>query len=273
MLGWRTCSDFNGLERAVSLRARMDRRPHKPTAVVVANVERLFRRTQTGLDCVRRFFDLVAVSSREVLWIVIFTEPAARLLSPILELEGRFPVTITVPPMTAGQLETVLTTRHRLSGYELRFVHHTPSLHEWLRSPGAAWRARRGLHSATYDRLRLLSGGNVRQAQRLWLAAVRLDADREGGVIVGPIAAMSDTLLEGLPLVSRVLLAALLLHGPLLRQELAEVTLRYGHALDAELTHLVHLGFISISDRSGHIQVGTRLVAPLTEELRACNLL
>lgn len=265
------------------------------TAIVMANVERLFRRTPAGLDRIRRFFDLVAATSGDVLWIVLFAEPAARLLAPVLELEGRFPVTVTVPPMTTRQLAGVLELRHRLSGYALGFRHHTPSLHEWVRSPTAAWRTRRRTGAATFERLSLLSAGNVRQALRLWLAAARLEEgngwpgdDGEGSmrraagrVVVGPLAALPDALVDELPLISRLLLAALLLHGPLRRDELSEVTLRQGHALDAEITHLVHLGFLSLQtdppgphgEREPLVQVNTRLVAPLTQELRACNLL
>ena len=220
-------------------------------------------------------------------------KPAARLLAPVLELEGRFPVRVTVPPMSTRQLASMLELRHRLSGYALGFRHHTPSLHEWVRSPTAAWRTRRRTGAATLERLSLLSAGNVRQALRLWLAAARLEdgdvADdgegpmrrAAGRVVVGPLAALPDALVDELPLISRLLLAALLLHGPLRRDELSAVTLRQGHALDAEITHLVHLGFLSLQtdppgphgEREPLVQVNTRLVAPLTQELRACNLL
>lgn len=272
---------YAGSFDALTVAAQRIARPAPPQireAIVVANVERLFRRTPEGLDRIRRFFDLVAATSGDVLWIVLFAEPAARMLAPLLELEGRFPVTVTVPPMSARELASVLTMRHRLSGYGLHFHHHTPSLHEWVRSPAAAWRTRRRTGVATYERLAQLSAGNVRQALRLWLASTQLDEDT-GAVLVGPLEATADALLEELPLISRILLAALLLHGPLRRDELAAVTLRQGHALDAELTHLVHLGFVSLEPDSAHgerevlVQVATRLVAPLTQELRACNLL
>lgn len=276
-----TCDDFAALERALRARARFQR-SGEPTAIVVANVERIFRRTAVGLDRIRRVFDLIATTSREILWIVLFGEPAARLLGPVLELEGRFPVIVRVPPMNAAELEAALGMRHRLSGYELRFEQHVPSLHEWVRNPVSAWRARRSAERSAFERLRVLSGGNPRQAQRLWLAAARPDPDHEGGVVVGPLDAMADSLLDGLPLVSRVLLAAILLHGPLRRRELTEVVLREGHALDAEVTHLVHLGFLTMHRRALTgwddeddvlIEVSTRLGAPLAEELRACNLL
>lgn len=289
LLGLPPATSFDALVAAAPRFARPELRGTR-TAIVVANVERLFRRTPAGLDRIRRFFDLVAATSGDVLWIVLFAEPAARLLAPVLELEGRFPVTVTVPPMTTRQLASVLELRHRLSGYALGFRHHTPSLHEWVRNPTAAWRTRRRTGAATYERLSLLSAGNVRQALRLWLAAARLEAPTgrdddisraAGRVMVGPLEALPDALVDELPLISRLLLAALLLHGPLRRDELSAVTLRQGHALDAEITHLVHLGFLSLqadppgphAEREVLVQVNTRLIAPLTQELRACNLL
>lgn len=279
LLGLPSASGFDALVASVPRFTRPEAQAAR-TAIVVANVERLFRRTPAGLDRIRRFFDLVAATSGDVLWIVLFAEPAAHLLAPVLELEGRFPVTVTVPPMTTRQLATMLELRHRLSGYALSFRHHAPSLHEWVRHPSAAWRTRRRTGAATYERLGLLSAGNVRQALRLWLAAARLD-EPSGRVVVGPFEALPDALVDDLPLISRLLLAALLLHGPLRRDELSAVTLRQGHALDAEITHLVYLGFLSLvvdspgphGEREPLVQVNTRLVAPLTQELRACNLL
>jgi hypothetical protein len=175
----------------------------------------------------------------------------------------------------------VLAVRHRLSGYELKFQHHAPTLHEWIRSPGAAWRTKRGTGGAMYERIHALSGGNVRQALRIWLAAARPDDAEDGQIVVGPIDAVPEALLEELPLVSRVLLATLLLHGPLRQSELGEMALRGGRGLEAEVTRLAHLGLIVLSSKSDGaatdddplVDVRTRMVAPLTEELRACNML
>jgi Kef-type K+ transport system membrane component KefB len=246
-------------------------------AIVLTNVERLFRRTPEGLDQVRRFFELVTATKDEVLWIVISTEAAVRCLGPLADLEARFSSVVAATPMTADELATVLMMRHRLSGYPLRFRHHRPSLHEWVRSPPAAWRTRRQTGGATYERLAQLSAGNVRQALRLWLVSAHLDPS-SGEAIVGPLEATGDPLLESLPLTSRLLLAALLLHGPLRRDDLGEV-LPGERSLDAEIGRLSQLRFVTVrSDvtppvRSALLAVSTRLVAPLTKELRACNLL
>ena len=95
-----------------------------------------------------------------------------------------------------------------------------------------------------YERLVRLSGGNVRQALRLWLAAAHLDPDVPGLVVVGPLPGHATPLIEELPLSSRVLLAALLLHGPLRRADLVDLHGAHALDLDDELARLAHLGLV-----------------------------
>lgn len=245
--------------------------------VVVENSERLFRRTHEGLDCMRRFLEFVTATSDHVQWVVLMAEPAVHVLDAALELRARFPGPLRVPPMNATQLAQVLDCRHRLSGYALQLEPGVPSLAGWVRGPATAWRLWRKHESAMYERLAQLSGGNVRQALRLWLAAARADPLDPARVIVGPLPADACSLLDDLPLSSRVLLAAVMLHGPLAPVDLLAI---YGHHsldLDAELARLAHLGLV-VLDRTHQgvelaVSVETRLVQPLTTELRACNLL
>lgn len=245
--------------------------------IVVENSERLFRRTHAGLECMRRFLELVAATSDHVLWVVLMAEPAVQVLDAALELRARFPAPIRVPPMTANELAQVLDYRHRLSGYALRLEPGAPSLAGWVRGPGTAWRLWRRHEDATYERLAQLSGGNVRQALRLWLAAAHADVEDAASVVVGPLPADACPLLDELPLSSRVLLAALMLHGPLPPTDLRAVYGQHALDLDGELARLAHMGLVQL-DESSHaigtvVNVETRLVQPLTLELRTCNLL
>jgi hypothetical protein len=183
--------------------------------------------------------------------------------------------------MSVDDIRNVLTVRHRLSGYDLRFVHHSPRLHEWLRNPATAWGIRRGSAQAIFDRIWLLSRGNVKQALLLWLALARRAPIEDNTVLVGPVDALPDRLIDGLPLIARTILAALVLHGPLSREELTAMCSGNGRELDTEIARLAHQGFVtlgaagerSVLDKAEHIGVPPRLMQPLTEELRSCNLL
>jgi len=244
--------------------------------IVVENAERLFRRTPDGLARVRRFLDLIAATSDQVLWIVLMAEPAVAVLDPALELRARFPTTLQVSSMTAEQLAAVLDGRHRLSGYALRLEPGVPTLSALLREPlrTRLWRTR---EESAFQRLARLSGGNVRQALRLWLAAAHADRRDPSVVVVGPLPDHATPLLDELPLSSRVLLAALLLHGPLRRADLVDLHGAHALDLDDELARLAHLGLVTFEgsgrSESRIIAVDTRLIQPLTAELRACNLL
>jgi hypothetical protein len=170
--------------------------------------------------------------------------------------------------------------RHRLSGYRLRLEPGEPGLATWLRRPGEAWRLWRGRPDVLFERLARLSEGNVRQALRLWLAVAHLDAaaNDDTTVVIGPLPSEPCPLLDQLPLSSRVLLAALMLHGPLARGELAAVYGQHALDLDAELARLAHLELVVLDDSNTDdegvvVMVVSRLVQPLTAELRACNLL
>lgn len=245
--------------------------------IVVENSERLFRRTHEGLNCMRRFLELVAATSDHVLWVVLMAEPAVQVLDAALELRARFPAPLRVPPMSPNELAGVLDHRHRLSGYALRLEPGAPSLAGWVRGPGTAWRLWRRHEDATFERLAQLSGGNVRQALRLWLGAAHADADDVATVVIGPLPDDTCSLLDDLPLSSRVLLAALMLHGPLQSADLRVIYGQHALELDGELARLAHLGLVLLDESSRDIgqivSVETRLIQPLTMELRTCNLL
>ncbi len=253
-----------------------DRKDGRRLIVVVENCERLFRRNPDGLLRIRQFMDFIAATSDHVLWIVLMAEPAVQVLDPAVELRARFSGLIHVPPMTADQLEQVLEIRHRLSGYGVRLEPGVPGIAGWLRRPGTAWRLWRGHSEATFERLAQLSGGNVRQAMRLWLAAARIDPQDTSTVVIGPLPVDPCTLLDELPISSRVLLAALMLHGPLPHSDLAELHRQHSLDLDGELARLANLGLVRIegdADGLTLVSVETRLIQPLTSELRTCNLL
>lgn len=263
------------IEHVDGIPAQSDRAGARRMIVVVENTERLFRRNPDGLVRVRHFMEFVAATSDHVLWVVLMAEPAVQVLDAAVELRARFSALVHVPPMSSGQLEQVLEIRHRLSGYGLRLEPGVPGIAGWLRRPGTAWRLWRGQSRATFERLAQLSCGNVRQAMRLWLSAARTDAQDASTVVIGPLPADPCPLLDDLPVSSRVLLAALLLHGPLPRSDLAELHRQHSLDLDGELARLANLGLVKIEgDADGFtvVSVDTRLVQPLTNELRTCNL-
>lgn len=278
-MGWPTAERFDELTATASRRVLSFTAPARPVALVLENTERLFRRNAEGIARMRSFLELVHETASEVLWLVMIAEPAARALEGVVDLHSRFARILDVRPLDAAELKSVVQTRHRLSGYRMRFAPHAPSLQEWVRHPALAWRLLQRGHDGVYERLWRLSGGNVRQALQLWLTTTQPDPHDTASMIVGPLTAVRSPLLESVPLAGRFIVRALLLLGPLTLQELA-LEAQSGTDLETELARLAQLGLVrleSMRAESGAfsrlISLEGRAIAPLTEELRQCNLL
>ncbi len=285
IMGVRPVRDFAvlaALVRGASAATRRDDDSEKrQKVIVIENAERLFRRNPEGLARMRKFLDLISSNSRDVMWIVLMTEASVRLLDPVLELRARFPTSLHFGMCPSNVIEAMITARHRLSALSLEVVGRRPRLGEFVRNPRAALRSLYGPDFGVYERIAYLSGGNPRQALRLWLASTRVEGGEAGRAIVGPITAMPCSVLGDLPLSGQVLLAALTLHGPLRRQELMGMQAPGSLDIDAEVARLEHLDLIVVertSDRrdlGGNplVRIDARVMQPLTAELRASNLL
>jgi len=277
--GWPHATRFEPLATAARHSAVFTPGPRSPV-IVIENTERLFRRTPAGLETMRAFLDLVTASAGDLLWIVVIAEPALRVLNPVLEVEAHFASVVSVGSVDLPMIRRVLEARHRLSGYSLRVDTHAPTVQTWLRNPAQAWRAFRGRHGVVYERVWMLSHGNIRQGLRLWLALVEPDPSDPAAAIVGQIAAMPSPLLEDVPLSGRLLLASLLLHGPLTHRELELEQPADAPRLTAQIARLQRRGLVWTGEvRSrGHglepiVGIAARAAVPLLEELRQCNLL
>ncbi len=257
------CVDFVSLEaqlRAVgSLRAALPRQ-----LIVIENAERFFRRSTAALTTLGGFLNVIKASPPSVAWIVIMAETAAKRLDPMLQLLVRFDVTLHVLPVDAKMLESTIGLRHRLSGYPLHIAAQRPSLHEWLRDPGIAWSLLRGEEHGVYQRIALASGGNLRHGLRLWLAAARVDA--RGSVSLESIPCDPPRLLDGTSLSAKLLVCWLLTRGPTPTCEVGDV---------AASRELLRRELVEIDDGADVpvLFVQTRLVSPLTRELREYGLL
>src|SRR5690606_32736774 len=185
-------------------------RSSKPL-IVVTDTERLFRRTADGLSRFHRFLDLVYDTREHATWVLLMVEPAVLVLDAAADLSARCFARVYVPPLDAAELSLLLEMRHQLSGYGLRLETEVPRLAGWLRRRRTAWRLWRGHSHAAFDHRAQLSGGNARQAMRLWLALARLEPDDASTVVVGPLPTEACPLIDELPLSPRLVLSLLLL--------------------------------------------------------------
>src|SRR5690606_28194901 len=117
--------------------------------LILENAEQLFVRTPEGLARMQGFLDLVRATDEQLLWIVLIAAPAATLLETCLKLPMYFGQVVTITPADGRFIETVIRSRHRVSGFGLRFrERRAPALQrirrpftraDMLPDPGEEW--------------------------------------------------------------------------------------------------------------------------------------
>lgn len=227
--------------------------------VLLENGERLFRREVGGYEALRALGEIVEATGGGIAWVVTFDREPWRVVRSVTGIAGRFGDVLALGPLSRRELEEALLVRHRLTGYDLRFV-----------GTGDPETRRR----AWFDRLHELSGGSPGRALQLW---------RESLVAAGPNA------IRALPprrpgpggvgeLDREVLfvLAALLQHGDLPEVDLPGVL----HATSGEVSERLGplrreglIGPVPGLPPPAPLQVARAAYADVEERLRDAGLL
>ncbi len=241
--------------------------------IVVENAERLLAPSAEGVNRMIEFLALVGETAPTTLWILLMATPAANLALHRLGFGNRIPTILHVDSLGADDLRKVITTRHRLSGFELEY--DDPGLH-LIDRLGQPWF---GLRSRTpseifHERLWRLSGGNPRQAMYTWLARVRSHEQSEGRIVVAPLPPTPLELLNSLSLPQRLILALLAQHGSLTSAELVSALSAARASVEGDLKVLWAKGMLAPSrELVRHWTLRPTISHPLLMELRSANMI
>jgi hypothetical protein len=241
--------------------------------VIIDNGDQLFRRRARDLGFVERFLQLVSATSGNVFWVVMMGKPAATLLDTTHQLRAFFTDVLEVSPLDQDALARLLLLRHRLSGFDVRFVPRPRRPLERLRHPIQAARAREVPEQDFFAALLDLSGGNPRQALLYWARVAQLDPTDAGRVVLGPLPARPADPLEGSSPRGWLVLSTFVRHGALSGGEVAEILRVERVAVQAELERFQQLGLLeSVTGAPGVLRLSPLMEQPVTAALRRKNL-
>lgn len=241
--------------------------------VILEHAEQLFVRTPEGLRRMSEFLDLVRATSSALLWVVLIAAPAAALLGTCLKLPKYFAQVVELPAESGRFVENMLRSRHRVSGFGLRFrARRTPALQrlrrpftsaDMLPDPGEEW----------FTDLEAMSAGNLRQALDFWLISARLDPETEHDILVRPLPRRRGAALSGLSLTQRLILAGLVHHGALSEAHLHDLLRLGGDGLAPEVDDLRRRLLIEQAGPGGFLSLRPTAVGPVTSDLRWRNMI
>lgn len=200
---------------ADSLEALVERLHEQPrTLVIVPQAHRLFLAALGGFEAIDQLLGLISGGRQNLFWCLIMTTQSQRYLRLALSERWNVALSLRVPRWTEAALSQMLLQRHQAAGGEL---HYSPAV---LRAAEAT----PGVTPETFyfHILREVSGGNPTVACELWLEAARLDSQQH--VVVGLPPRKPAQLLATLAPAAAYLLAAVIRHGELTREQAAQVT-------------------------------------------------
>lgn len=241
--------------------------------LILENVEQLFVRTPEGLRRMQDFLDLVRATDEALLWVVLIAAPAATLLQTCLKLPMYFGQVVTIPSESGTFIETMIRSRHRVSGFGLRFrARRAPALQrlrrpftraDMLPDPGEEW----------FIDLERMCAGNLRQALDYWLLSARLDLKTEHDVVVRPLPRRRGRALAGLSLPQRLVLVSLVQHGALSEAQLNDLLRLSNHGLGPEIDDLRRRRLIDQAGPGGYLHLRPTAIGPVTHDLRWRNMI
>jgi Kef-type K+ transport system membrane component KefB/Cdc6-like AAA superfamily ATPase len=266
------------------LRSRLRAR-RRPQAVLIEGLHKLFLRTLRGADALQQFLLLVSETSHALLWVVTVNSDALQHLRQMVRVDDSFTHHITLRRFDAHQLRQMIESRHRVTGYQLRYraARHATQPSDADGDTNPAWwsrlsRRKQQAQSARADtffqQLAHHSAGNIRLALFYWLRALEPAPEGRQGIRVSPITPLDASFLRDLDLEQRLALALLIQHGGLTLREYAAVARQPLDAARSLLTGLQHTHLLTIErGQSDIFHVNAILFALIADHLRALRIL
>jgi hypothetical protein len=249
--------------------ARLIQSTQQRHIVVIENAEKIYQRSEPGLELCRAFLQLMTETDENVLWILLMNTPAVGWLNTALGFQDYFTHTIELQPLDAEELELVITQRHRVSGFEAMFERPEARVSDWLQRPFRTSESLRDPRAEFFRDLGWLSRGNPLLALLYWLESAHVDPEDDSVIRLDTLPDDDIDLLAPLSLTKRLILATLVQHGTLTPTQLRTVLRRDLATVQTELNHMERLGFVELTAGAS---TSCYQLRPLAEALVTPNL-
>ncbi len=189
--------------------------------ILIEEFERTFLRAANGFEALRALLDLMYSTGRSTLWVFSVNEAAYRYLDAVVGLGRHFSHRINAMSVVQEHLTGAILQRHGLSGLRLEFAplpEEDPRVSGLRRFLGFEQDRRKLFLDALYEE----SEGIFRSAFELWQGCIERV---EGGIVHmrQPLTPDYERIAAGMTLEDCFMLKAILQHGSLTAEEMAQV--------------------------------------------------
>lgn len=216
--------------------------------VIVDSLEKFFLRNVHGFSALEELILLINETSEHIFWVVSSARYTWNYLDKVFELHKHFSVEIEMDHLSKDQIKEILTKRHKLSGFQIRFEpdEELRKSRTYKKLQGNEIERQSYLENVFFETISEVAKGNIRIAMIHWLRSIHEVKELEIVLIV-----QSDLMIE-LPSVLSdsdfFSLTAIIIHGSLTAENHAEI---FNESIKASRLHLSRLIMLNLLDKKG----------------------
>ncbi len=237
---------------------------------IVENLHNLFLRTVDGFDLLERFLLFMSSTHDKIYWLVTCGLHGWGYLDKVLGVSRFFTRTFHLQELSRESIESIIWTRHRVSGYHLTFdIPEEIAGTRKFRKFKTDEQRQDYLRGLFFEALSRVSAGNITAAMLFWLRSVKKITSES--IVINPQIEFDDDYFSRLPAGDLFSLAAFLQHETLTVQEHAEVLNEPVAVSSLSLTRMQNQGILT-STPSG-CKIHPFLYRPVVRALKTKNIL
>ena len=150
---------------------------HGYKIIILENMHHLFLKQIGGFECIKLFFDLMAHTTKKVLWICGYTRHSWDYLDHTVKISDYYIRNVTLTNLSDQTIEEIIFSRNLLSGYKLIFETSPDHLTNKSFIKKTEDEKQHFLQKEFFSNLNKICNGNISLALLYWLRSTRKVTD------------------------------------------------------------------------------------------------
>jgi hypothetical protein len=178
--------------------------------IIIEGAQNCFMKQIGGFEAMRAISELIAHTSRQIFWILGYTEYAWNFLDKTIQLSDHFGYIIRLQNFDAKSIVNIIRKRHKVSGYNLQF---RPSASDLVRKKYKKMTEQERqvfLEESYFADLNRIAQNNVSLALIYWLRSTKEITD--DAIVIGSLKDFDFSFLDNISGDKLFGLATLILH-------------------------------------------------------------
>ncbi len=220
--------------------------PGEKKIVVLDGFERLYEARINGFEFLRKFFKIISDTQKDIFWIVAVHNISWNIFNKSIEAANYFDYHIYMNELDIEELNKLIESRHKLSGYPLVFAEKQKKK-SLLSAKAGDWEEQQKLlRTAYFNELNKRVQGNILQTFIYWMRSASLLDNRT--IQIDSENNLDYTFVRNISAEKLILLKDILIHNGLDVNRMAKISRREIPEVELQVQQLVDDAILTNSE-------------------------